>query len=31
MKVAELALQAAADDLAEFRIGIEVKLGKAVQ
>ena len=29
MKVAEAALHKAADDLAEFRVGIEMKLGKA--
>jgi hypothetical protein len=31
MKLAELALHQAADELAEYRIAIEVKIGRAVQ
>jgi hypothetical protein len=31
MRAAELALHAAADDLAEYRTAIEVKIGRAVQ
>lgn len=30
VKLAEAALHAAADDLAEFRVGIEMKIGKVV-